>query len=680
LHGRYNAPKQQRAPKKIQPQIKSLHPAYRADIDGLRAVAVVAVVAFHAFPGALPGGFIGVDIFFVISGFLISTIVFSNLEHSRFSVRDFYIRRIRRIFPALIVVLCAGLAFGWYALLQDEFARLGKHVAGGAAFILNFVFLKESGYFDTAAAAKPMLHLWSLSIEEQFYLFWPLLVAYVWRRQFSFLKLTALVALASFAVNIYLANHKPIAAFYSPQSRFWELMIGGILAYITLHAPELNRGLQNTRSLLGCALLAAGFAYINTGRAFPGWWALMPTLSGFLIISAGPTSWFNRIVLSNRVLVWVGLISYPLYLWHWPLLSFARIVSGAAPSLAWRTAAVALAVILAWLTYRFIETPFRAGNGGRKAAFAGALMCVICAVAVLAYVEVLQPRNKYPVIQTLSRIGDFEYLTNLNDVNEKHSGEYIIKSDNSTTTLFFGDSHMAQYAPRVGQLIGAKPADFNTAIFVVFGGCPPIPNVYEADKMHEKCPEMYEKALKSVHDDKVKAVVIGAAWGVYLFDQTRSPKVNPADYDYYFLQNGKREYFRDGRGAPLALSALESFLTSVAKQKKTYLLLDNLVGDGYDPHNYFDRHVLPAADRPSQGPVSADINQLQIRGQLIEIARSAGVEIIDPLAKLCHDNMCERLTADGEPVFKDNNHLSPLWIEKNADYIDKTIKFLGAAH
>jgi peptidoglycan/LPS O-acetylase OafA/YrhL len=647
----------------------------------LRAIAVIAVVAFHAFPGALPGGFIGVDVFFVISGFLISTIVFSNLEQARFSVRDFYVRRIRRIFPALIVVLSACLAFGWYALLQDEFARLGKHVAGGAAFISNFVFLKESGYFDTAAVTKPLLHLWSLGIEEQFYLFWPLLVAYVWRRRFSFLTLTALVAVASFAANIYLANHKPITAFYSPQSRFWELMIGGILAYVTLHAPELNRGLQNTRSVVGCAILAAGFAYIDTGRAFPGWWALMPTLSGFLIISAGPTSWLNRVILSNRALVWLGLISYPLYLWHWPLLSFARIVSGAAPSLEWRAAAVMLAVILSWLTYRFIERPFRAaGNGGCKALLAGALMCVVCAFALFAYAEILQPRNKYPALQTLSRIGDFEYLTNLNDENEKRSGEYIIKSANSAATLFFGDSHMAQYAPRIGELIASNPAGFNTAIFAIFGGCPPFPNVYEADKMHAKCPEIREKALKAVQDDNIKAMVIGAAWSVYLFDQISRPKRNPADYDYYYEQNGQREYFRDGRGAPLALAALESFLTEAAKQKKTYLLLDNPVGDQYDPHNYFDRHVLPASYRQSQEAVNVDAAQMQIRVQLIEIAKRAGAEIIDPLAKLCHDGKCDRLSREGEPVFKDNNHLSPLWIEKNADYIDKTIELLGAAH
>lgn len=177
------------------------HPKYRPDIDGLRAVAIVSVIAFHAFPGRMPGGFIGVDIFFVISGFLISTIIFSSLERDRFSLEEFYIRRIRRIFPALILVLLACLVFGWFVLLKDAYAQLGKHTAAGAGFIQNFVLWRESGYFDTDAETKPLLHLWSLAIEEQFYIFWPLLLAFVWKRRWSFLKITSVIAIVSFAAN-----------------------------------------------------------------------------------------------------------------------------------------------------------------------------------------------------------------------------------------------------------------------------------------------------------------------------------------------------------------------------------------------------------------------------------------------------------------------------------------------
>lgn len=218
------------------------HPKYRPDIDGLRAVAILAVVLFHAFPGKMPGGFIGVDIFFVISGFLISTIIFSSLERDRFSLVEFYVRRIRRIFPALIVVLLTSLVVGWFTLFPDEYKQLGTHTAAGAAFIQNFILWRESGYFDNAAESKPLLHLWSLAVEEQFYIFWPLLLAFVWKRQWSFLKITAAIGLASFAANIYLMHRSPTAAFFLPISRFWELMVGGGLRILhcIVHSSSIN--------------------------------------------------------------------------------------------------------------------------------------------------------------------------------------------------------------------------------------------------------------------------------------------------------------------------------------------------------------------------------------------------------------------------------------------------------
>jgi peptidoglycan/LPS O-acetylase OafA/YrhL len=244
-------------------QVSDLHPKYRPDIDGLRAVAVLLVVMYHAFPGKFHGGFIGVDIFFVISGFLISSIIFSNLEGGSFSIAGFYNRRIRRIFPALLFVMGCSLAFGWTTLFADEYTQLAKHVAGGAAFVSNILLYRESGYFDNTSDTKPMLHLWSLAIEEQFYIFWPLLLAFVWKRKWSFLRITAVIALLSFVANIYLTQKSPDAAFYWPISRFWELMIGGLLAYAALHKPALIRRGKDLQSTIGFILLFAGAALIN---------------------------------------------------------------------------------------------------------------------------------------------------------------------------------------------------------------------------------------------------------------------------------------------------------------------------------------------------------------------------------------------------------------------------------
>jgi peptidoglycan/LPS O-acetylase OafA/YrhL len=362
------------------------HPKYRPDIDGLRAVAVLAVVAFHAFPSWVRGGFIGVDVFFVISGYLISTIIFDNLDKGTFSFTEFYSSRIRRIFPALLLVLIACYAFGWLALLADEYKQLGKHIAAGAGFISNFTLWNEAGYFDNSAETKPLLHLWSLGIEEQFYIIWPLLLWFAWKRKFNLLTITIVVAIASFVLNIKGIKHDMVATFYSPQTRFWELLSGSLLAWITLYKKDTfanvklkldywlsrivhsekqeadGKMMSNVLSFIGLLLLVYGFWRINKELSFPGKWALVPVLGAVLIITAGSKAWVNRTILSNKVAVWFGLISYPLYLWHWPILSFARIIESEVPSRNIRIAAVVLSILLAWLTYKLVERPLRFGN------------------------------------------------------------------------------------------------------------------------------------------------------------------------------------------------------------------------------------------------------------------------------------------------------------------------------
>ncbi len=358
------------------------HLKYRADIDGLRAIAVLSVIGYHAFPAKIAGGFVGVDIFFVISGYLISTIVFSNLERDSFSIVDFYNRRIRRIFPALITVIAASWVFGWFALFADEYAQLGKHIAAGASFLSNFTLYSESGYFDSAADTKPLLHLWSLAIEEQFYIFWPLMLAFVWKRKWSFLRITVLIAALSFATNFYLIRSDPTAAFYWPISRFWELMIGGTLAYVTLHRPELIQKYKNAQSIVGFGLLAIGLAMITKEREFPGWWALLPTVGSFFIISAGSSAWLNKNVLSLKPVVWFGLISYPLYLWHWVLLAFGRVIE-INPTREMKLALVLSSILLAWATYSFIEKPIRFR---RAKSISGRLALGLLSIGVIGFV------------------------------------------------------------------------------------------------------------------------------------------------------------------------------------------------------------------------------------------------------------------------------------------------------
>ena len=344
--------------------------SYRSDIDGLRAIAVLSVIAFHIAPTRFKGGFVGVDIFFVISGFLISSIIYNELESDAFSIVEFYVRRIRRIYPALLLVLSFVCVGGWVLLLPSDFVALGQQILGGSAFVANFVLWWQSGYFSPEAALKPLLHLWSLGVEEQYYLVFPLVCIAFYRSRSRWILPSAFltIAAASMFLNVAFVSRYSAATYFLPFSRLWELFAGAGLSLC------LQRNLQSTWGsrllaksqhvigFLGLALLLISVFGIDQLDAFPGWWALLPTIGAVLVIVAGQTSMVNRYILSCKPAVFVGLISYPLYLWHWPILCFMRVLDadwGAKISHSQKGAMIIIAFLLAYLTYRFIELPIR---------------------------------------------------------------------------------------------------------------------------------------------------------------------------------------------------------------------------------------------------------------------------------------------------------------------------------
>jgi peptidoglycan/LPS O-acetylase OafA/YrhL len=357
----------------LHPHSYNTHIGYRSDIDGLRGIAVLSVVFFHVFPNQWPSGFIGVDIFFVISGYLISSIIFKNLSEGTFNFAVFYRRRIARLFPALILVLTFCILVGWLILLSDEYKELGKHIFAATLFSSNWLLWFETGYFDTVSGKKILLHLWSLGVEEQFYIVWPLLVGIFWKLKSGFSFLLGSLIVLSFIAGLYeITTNKP-GAFYYSHLRFWELLVGCLIAYIEflkLNSQENNllrvyqtieRTVFKYGALSGTLLIIVGWTIIDKNQIFPGYLALLPTLGAALII-LNPQSIINRNLLSCSLLVKIGLISFPLYLWHWPLLSLARIYEGTTPTKDIRIGLVLIAVILSWLTYRLIETPLRFGR------------------------------------------------------------------------------------------------------------------------------------------------------------------------------------------------------------------------------------------------------------------------------------------------------------------------------
>lgn len=363
---------------------------YRPDIDGLRAIAVLSVVIFHFSSSLLPGGFIGVDIFFVISGYLITSIIYRDAELNNFSYLTFYKKRALRIFPALIVVLAACLIYGWFFLFQGEYKILGKHVFGGSFFVSNIILIFETGYFDSSSKLKPLLHLWSLGVEEQFYLIWPVVILTLASKKRTGAIATILILLFSFIYCVYETIHNPSISYYSPLTRFWELMAGAILAISAMKSTTFVRIMsanKNITSIFGAMLLVLSIMFIDRGMQFPGYIALMPVLGTFLIIASPSDSTISKL-LSLKPIAYIGLISYPLYLWHWPIYSFFRIRTAGAPDIISAAVMILLSIILASATYHLLEKNIRLSIKKTTTAIVSALsLALIGAIGLNIYLS-----------------------------------------------------------------------------------------------------------------------------------------------------------------------------------------------------------------------------------------------------------------------------------------------------
>lgn len=483
---------------------------YRPDIDGLRAIAVLAVIVFHAFPTLLPGGFVGVDIFFVISGYLISKHIWEELESDSFSIKTFYERRIRRIFPALSLVLFASLAFGWIILSPGEYEQLGKHTAAGAGFVANLIYWREAGYFDNAADTKPLLHLWSLGIEEQFYIFWPLILIILWRRPHHAWWALPVLLGSSLTYSLFLVQKNTVADFYSPLTRFWELGAGAVLAHHVSAHHKLIIAYRKFLPWLGLTLLGFSFIALNSQDSFPGGWAIFPVLGATMLILAGEGCWVNRNILSNKWMVWIGLISYPLYLWHWPLLSFARIMESSTPDWSMRLVLLLTSFVLAWLTYRLVERPIRSGPRSSRAIWLLSIFMLLLLVAgeTVRKLDGVSSRklsmlNGDPM--TLNLGADRKLLQNECGLNQEQKSlfEYCLQKQPNSPNAIVGDSKAE--ALFYGLTRVAAPDNQ----WRMFGSIhPPAVGITPQSKQEHKERIAFDSIL---HDSEIRDVVIATA-------------------------------------------------------------------------------------------------------------------------------------------------------------------------
>jgi peptidoglycan/LPS O-acetylase OafA/YrhL len=624
--------------------------AYRPEIDGLRAFAVLSVVAYHAFPAWLQGGFIGVDVFFVISGFLITSHIFEKLDEGKFSFADFFSRRIRRIFPALILVMACSLAFGWFVLLADEYAQLGKHVASGAAFIVNVILVNESGYFDNAAETKPMLHLWSLAVEEQFYIVWPFVLWLAWKRKFNLFTITIAVAVVSFYLNLRFVNSRPTEIFFWPVGRFWELLSGSVLAYLLLYKSELlskiklwidkylvrlvhsrdvdadGTTVSNVMSFFGLLVLAYGVIRINEGLKFPSTWALVPVLGAVLVIASGSKAWLNRVFLMNPMAVWFGLISYPLYLWHWPILSFLQIIDGEIPHRDARIAAVLLSIGLAWGTYCFIEEPIRrVGQWKIKTISLAVLMAFVGIFALFVHTSdgrILPIGPKQIVADTVKASPKRKecHFPPKNDFDKRNVCSYF---GGTHSVAVFGNSHSAELAYGIAEVL----REFDVGIVHhTMSGCRHNFGLSKLNKKQSICALWEANVVHNLKVDESIATVV-----VSYRNET-------------YLKN------IDHR------TALVAMLNELVDANKEVILVLQAPMPKMHINNYIRKYVF-SSKANVKGRTKVDWDELYSAKNDLMKELPSEVKVYDPFDSFCDGRDCY-VVKDGEALFYDGDHMS----------------------
>ena len=502
---------------------------YRAEIDGLRALAVLPVILFHAGFEWFSGGFVGVDVFFVISGYLITTIIISEMAEGKFSIVNFYERRARRILPALFFVMATCLPFAWLWLTPTDLKDFGQSLIAVSTFSSNILFWSESGYFNTAAELKPLLHTWSLAVEEQYYILFPIFLMLTWRLGIKWvLILLSVVFLLSLGVAQWGAYNKPSATFFLLPTRGWELLVGVFAAfYLKYNAHLKSQTVNQLMSLLGFGMIVYSIIAFDETTPFPSLYALIPTIgTGLLIFCAVPKTYIHKL-LSIKIIVGIGLISYSAYLWHQPLLAFARHRLLGEVSESILIALCLISLVMAWFSWKFVEAPFRNRKTlTRKKVF---LFSIVCMVLFSSLGISMHLKNGYEdrvsFSEELANSFKRPSLDNCFDTPFNHSAEewgcILGRSEGEINIILFGDSHSLS----LKTLIDQKAKERDVKVFYTgSSGCLPFIGIYPKrnDQYERNCNLLNERIFELAKSNDVDGIILSARWSYYTY----------GDYDF----------------------------------------------------------------------------------------------------------------------------------------------------
>ncbi|MCK6419117.1 MAG: acyltransferase [Alphaproteobacteria bacterium] len=645
---------------------------HRRDIDGLRALAVMPVLLYHAHVPFLPGGFTGVDIFFVISGFLITGLLMEDLAQGRFSILDFYERRIRRIFPALSVVLAVCFVFAFLLFLPRDFKDFSQSLSATAAFLSNMFFWHESDYFAPASETMPLLHTWSLAVEEQYYILFPPMLWLLARTMPKRMPIViALSVLPLLGVGIWMTQAEPTLAFYSLPARAWELLAG---AAVALLARDWKPGAVGTHILggLGLSFILAGFVLIDSRYPFPGFWAILPVGGAVMILLAGQggsAGWVTH-MLSLKSVVRIGLVSYSLYLWHWPILVFAQYYTPYPLTPLQTAGALALSFLLAALSWRYIEQPFRnRAFLSRKLIFTlgvGA-MAVLFVLGLMGHFTNGLPQRLPPdVVRLSSKAYELEYLAlpdraqclgSLSNpkaaLRKAEQGIFcpLNTAHGAPQVLLWGDSHAE----------ALRPAFKESSIPGTFAGmesCPPLLDVWIAAAPDEACRQ-YNKAVMDFIEKtpSLKTVILYARWAYYESGQPIT------------VSGDRPVVLRHAQGVKGNADILRiSLQETLARLKKRGVVVTLILGTPeirQDVSDAMARNILFGWNQDLNAVLAPSLVAHRNRNSaadkiLHQSAQGYGAKIMDPAPMICDQDTCPVLNRDGMPLYRDDDHLSIL--------------------
>lgn len=640
---------------------------YRPEIDGLRALAVLPVMLYHAALPGFSGGYVGVDVFFVISGYLISGIILSDLDKDRFSILNFYERRIRRILPALFVTLLISTIIAWLVFLPRDFKEYAQSLVATVSFTSNFLLMRDSGYFDSANEFRPLLHSWSLAIEEQYYIFFPPLIALLWRWARAWMGTILLVVLLiSFAWSIHLSATTPAHAYYGLGARIWELLIG---VHITLmwraagqagQARPLARLSDMGADLLcgvGLALIAYAVVAFDAQTAFPGPFAALPAIGTALILLAARPGGAVHRLLSARPLVGIGLISYSAYLFHQPALAFLRYLRLEDPTMAMRVAILVFVLVLAWLSWRFVEAPFRHRDWpGRRRLFSGAALTAMLFLSVgmvghlrHGYVRFDHDAQSLARVRSLERSGLPECV---------HLDDCLTHAPDARDVLLFGDSHAFHFSQPLTEDLARQD---RRLISLTRGGCFPSPEQWRGDKsaaFNTVCRQFYGEVFARLEapEPLPDVAILSAAWAAYYYGdayfaghpQMRGHHNNARVYpgpDFTGDDQARRAALRD---------QLRATIKALSDRFRRVCLVAPIP---YTSSNF--RGGLPAVMAGIGGFERAEFlsETAELLAEFDPAQLPENVRVIYPHEPICADGHC-RTERDGAYIYSDATHLS----------------------